>query len=369
MTDTLPASLTPTAAAGAGWVCNIAAQVVTCTRSDALAAATSYPAITITVTVSAIAPASVTNTATVSGGGETNVGNDSASDPTTINPAAAVPDLTITKTHAGNFTQGQVGATYTITVTNSGAGPTVGTVTVVDTLPAGLTATAISGTGWVCTLGDVPTCTRSTFWAAAGSYPAITLTVNVASNAPATVINTATVERRRRDQRRQRHGDGLDDGHRCAGSDDHVDSQRAASRQGRLGILTLTVTNVGGGPTVGTVTVVDTPSAGLTATAISGTGWVCVLATRTCTRSDVLAAGASYPVITITVSVASNAPSTVSNSATVSGGGETNVSNDTGNDIVAVAATIVPTLSPAMLLVMSLLLGLMALFASRRRRD
>jgi len=115
--------------------------------------------------------------------------------------------------------------------------------------------------------------------------------------------------------------------------------------------------------------VVDTLSAGLTATSISGTGWACVLATRTCTRSDALAAGASYPVITITVSVASNAPSTVTNSATVSGGGETNVSNDTGNDIIAVAAMIVPTLSPAMLLAMSLLLGLMALFASRRRRD
>ena len=34
--DTLPAGLTPTAAAGAGWVCNIAGQTVSCSRSDAL---------------------------------------------------------------------------------------------------------------------------------------------------------------------------------------------------------------------------------------------------------------------------------------------------------------------------------------------
>ena len=105
---------------------------------------------------------------------------------------AAVPDLTITKSHTGNFAQGQTGATYTITVTNSGGAATSGTVTVTDTLPTGLTATAISGTGWTCTQ-PAGSCTRSDVLAAAASYPALTLTVNVASNAPATVTNTATV--------------------------------------------------------------------------------------------------------------------------------------------------------------------------------
>jgi hypothetical protein len=59
------------------------------------------------------------------GGGDINTANNSASDVTIIN-AAAVADLTITKTHSGNFTQGQIGATYTITVTNSGAAATTG---------------------------------------------------------------------------------------------------------------------------------------------------------------------------------------------------------------------------------------------------
>src|SRR6202012_3264209 len=53
------------------------------------------------------------------------------------------PDLTITKNHTGNFSVGQTGAPYTITVSNAGHGPTSGTVTVVDTLPTGLTATSI----------------------------------------------------------------------------------------------------------------------------------------------------------------------------------------------------------------------------------
>src|SRR5581483_2703010 len=78
-----------------------------------------------------------------------------------------VPDLTIAKSHSGNFTQGQTGATYTITVTNSGTGPTSGTVSVSDTVPTGLTATSIAGSGWNCTL---PACTRSDSLAANASY-------------------------------------------------------------------------------------------------------------------------------------------------------------------------------------------------------
>ena len=64
---------------------------------------------------------------------------------------SGVPDLTITKSHSGNFAAGQTGATYTITATNSGNAATSGTVTVTDTVPTGLTATAIAGTGWTCT--------------------------------------------------------------------------------------------------------------------------------------------------------------------------------------------------------------------------
>jgi len=36
------------------------------------------------------------------------------------------PVLAITKSHTGNFRQGDVGVTYTITVTNNGPGPTGG---------------------------------------------------------------------------------------------------------------------------------------------------------------------------------------------------------------------------------------------------
>src|SRR5262249_45350525 len=111
--------------------------------------------------------------------------------------APALPDLTIAKSHMGDFRQGDAADTYTLNVSNSGSGPTTGTVTVTDTLPTGLTPTAAdSGTinGWsVSTNGQPVTAARSDVLTNGSSYPALTLTVSVANNAPASITNTATV--------------------------------------------------------------------------------------------------------------------------------------------------------------------------------
>jgi fimbrial isopeptide formation D2 family protein/uncharacterized repeat protein (TIGR01451 family) len=105
------------------------------------------------------------------------------------------PDPTITKTHSGTFTRGQNGAQWTITVSNVGFGPTVGTVTVTDTLPNVTNPpvpTAISGTGWTCTLATL-TCTRADALPSGSSYPPITLTVNIPINIVNNFTNTAMV--------------------------------------------------------------------------------------------------------------------------------------------------------------------------------
>ena len=85
------------------------------------------------------------------------------------------------------------------------------------------------------------------------------------------------------------------------------------------------------GSTAGTgaVSVADTLPAGLTATNIAGPGWACNLGAVSCSRSDPLAAGASYPPITVTVTVASNAPSQVTNQVLLSGGLGTVSATDT----------------------------------------
>ena len=102
------------------------------------------------------------------------------------------PELKVVKSHTGNFTQGQTGVQYTIAVDNSGTAPSSGPVAVTDALPAGLIPTAISGTGWACTLANL-TCTRNDALGTPASYPPITLTATVRSNAPATITNTANI--------------------------------------------------------------------------------------------------------------------------------------------------------------------------------
>ncbi len=191
-TDTLPAGIvvatpnnlggtcsgTPTAVAGSGTV----------SLTGATVAAASSCTVNVDVTGSAVGVYNNTSGAVSSTNGGT---GNTASASLTI----AVADLTITKTHAGTFTRGQNGANYTITVKNSGAGPTSGTVTVVDTLPSVThppVPTAMSGTGWSCTLATL-TCTRSDALAPGASYPAITLTVNIPINIENNFTNKATV--------------------------------------------------------------------------------------------------------------------------------------------------------------------------------
>lgn len=249
---------------------------------------------------------------------------------TTVN-VNTVPDMTLTLHHTGNFGLGQVGATYTITASNLGGGSTSGTVTVADTLPNGMTATAMSGTGWTCSVNTV-TCTRADALAAGNSYPPITLTVNVSTVISSSVINVATVS-----------GGGETVTSNDLVSDPtnivspgidlgaFITTNQLFASLGDTGVtFTTNVVNFGSVGTSGTVTLTATLGAGMTATAISGTGWSCTLANLTCTRNDVLPSAASYPSVTVTFNVALNAPlSTSSVSVTVSGGG---VDTATGNN-------------------------------------
>ncbi len=101
--------------------------------------------------------------------------------------------LNISSTHTGYFVAGQVGAAYQLNVINPGYASPSSIVTVTDTLPAGLTATAISGTGWNCTPSSL-TCTRSDGLATLNSYSPITVTVKVSGSLPpGTVNNRASV--------------------------------------------------------------------------------------------------------------------------------------------------------------------------------
>ncbi len=337
-TDSLPLGLTATAINGTGWSCVLG--TLTCTRSDVLNGGSSYPAITLTVNVATNAPSSVTNVATVGGGGETNTSNDTASNITSISLG---PDLTLTKVYNGTFRQGDAADTYTLTVANGGGTASYGTVTVVDTLPmSGLTPTSLSGTGWTCVLATL-TCTRNDALNPSSSYPPITLSGSVAPNAPTSVTNNAAVSG---------GGDVVLTNNSAFAvtpitqvADLTITKTHSGSFvEGQSGTYTITVSNVGAGPTVGTLTMTDTLPTGMIAVAMSGPGWSCTTSTVTCTRSSVLASNTGYPAITLTVLVG-NAPASVTNVATVAGGGEINTSNDTATDPTTIVQTVPVTVT------------------------
>jgi uncharacterized repeat protein (TIGR01451 family) len=232
----------------------------------------------------------------------------------TVMEAGAAPGLTVTKTHSGDFTAGQIGAIYTVMVNSVSGAPTSGTITVTDVLPAGLIANAIGGPGWNCTLATF-SCNRTDIIAPGRSYPPIQVTVNVAANAPPSVTNTATVS-----------GGGLPG---PLSTSDLTTIQGSALTVSHIGnftqgqpvaLYTISVQNVTSTDSAGSVSVTDTLPAGLTATAIAGPGWACTLTTVSCSRSDSLPVGGSYPPITVTVSVAANGVSPVTNQAVLSGG-------------------------------------------------
>jgi uncharacterized repeat protein (TIGR01451 family) len=119
---------------------------------------------------------------------------------------------------------------------------------------------------------------------------------------------------------------------------------------GQNGVYTITVKNVGNGPTTGTITVTDTLPPGMTYVSGTGTGWTCTAGTATttgqpvtCTNPGPLAANATST-ITLTVSVT---PAVLlfpnpTNCAEAKTPGDTNAENDRMCDPTSIAACVTP---------------------------
>jgi hypothetical protein len=101
------------------------------------------------------------------------------------------PDLAIAIAH-GPLAAGKH-ATYTLTVSSVGFGPTTADIRVTDSLGPDLTFDSATGDGWQCgAVGATVTCTRSAPLDA-GASTAITLGVVVSPQAPARIDTSATV--------------------------------------------------------------------------------------------------------------------------------------------------------------------------------
>ncbi|MGD0681438.1 MAG: Ig-like domain repeat protein [Terracidiphilus sp.] len=245
-----------------------------------------------------------------------------------VNLTENLPTVSVDASHTGTFTQGQQGAQLTATVTSNGPGSTGDPsgshpLTVTDTLPTGLSyANSYSGSGWSCSgSGGTVTCTNDSSIGDGDQYPALTIDVNVADNAPATVNNSESAS-----------GGGASN---TPTSSDSITinpapvlsvtkSHTGTFTQGSTAQWNISVSNtVTGSTTSGTVSVSDTLPTGYTLASYTGSGWTCGgTTTVSCSSTQMESGGSSFPVIQVIVNVPANSPKSVSNTALAWGGGD-----------------------------------------------
>ncbi|WP_345303538.1 beta strand repeat-containing protein, partial [Lysobacter hankyongensis] len=316
ITDTIPTGLTiGTLPAG----CTAAGQTVTCTIAAGLAVGGSTSFV-IPVTPTLAAGTSVTNTATVSGGGDPTCPAAARCTDTEGPTPVNAPQLTLTKTaSAASFTVG-VPASYTLQVSNTGTATTSGNITVTDTIPAGLTIGTLPGG---CTAaGQTVTCIF-TVALAPGASSSVVIPVTPTLAAGTSVTNTATVS-----------GGGdptCPAAARCTDTEGPTPvnapqltlTKTASAASFTVGVpasYTLQVSNTGTAATTAVSTITDTIPTGLTIGTLPA-GCTAAGQTVTCTIAAGLAAGGSTSfVIPVTPTLA--AGTSVTNTATVSGGGD-----------------------------------------------
>lgn len=189
------------------------------------------------------------------------------------------PDLALTKSHEGALVRGAENR-YVLTARNAGEAPTRGTVTVTDTLPMGVTSTGgPSGTGWSCTVvSRTVTCTRSDALAAGAAYPAITIPVTVAQDAPSALENTASVSG---GGQASGANDTATDSANVVDSSDLVVAKTANRGSAAIGdTVVFTVTARNTGPSTATnVVVTDTLPAGMSLVSATTSKGSCTAAT------------------------------------------------------------------------------------------
>lgn len=328
VTDTLPAGLGFVAGSGPSWSCGASGQDVTCTRTSAIAAGASPSVITLQVTVGAAAAPSVTNTASVDNAGDRNASNDSDSDPTTVLAA----DLALSKSHEGDLLA-NAPVTYEIDVDNVGTADTRSATTVTDTLPAGLTYQGSEGADWSCSAsGQAVTCEHADAIEASSSASTLELRARVEPDAGDEIANTATVSVA---------GDSsaANDSDTDTAGVGRVDVEIDKSHSGDLPrggrtVYQLAVSNGGSSATTGPVRVTDVLPSGLRYASAGGAGWSCGATGSTveCTRTDPLGGSADADPINLEVEVDENAPTSVTNTATVSTRDDADGSNDSDTD-------------------------------------
>ncbi len=320
----------------------------------------------LVVAVSPGATGVLSNTATVtSPTPDTNNGNNSSTAPTTVNVSS---DVSITKNGAPASIAAGNNITWTIVVSNTGPS-TATTVTMTDVLPANTAFVSLgqSGAAFNCTTpaagaAGTVTCTAATL--ATGASTTFTLVASTAvTTPPGTISNTATVSSASADPN---NGNNSATSSTTVGQVDLSLTKTVPAGPFSAGgtvTFTLTATN-NSAFDASNVVVTDNLPSPMTMTGSTPPGACTGTTTVTCTAATLPANASTTFTITATVPLAGN----YTNSATItSANGESNPANNTGSAGFAVlAAAAIPTLSPAVLMLLAAVLGFAALTMLKR---
>ncbi|CAN7184878.1 hypothetical protein LJR045_000434 [Microbacterium sp. LjRoot45] len=322
--DTLPAGVSFVSAEGDEWTClageptEDGRQTIVCERVTDLPVGDA-PVITVTGLIAPDVQGEVRNDVRVAPGltAEPLEGGVSNNTSDAVVPVTEQTDLALSKAVSTTITAGGSGG-YTLTVVNLGPS-SARDVTVTDPLPDGLTYAGVDGDGWRCdpTGADV-TCTFDGVLAPAASASFV-LEVDAAADLDGDIENTAVVSTSTPDTNADNDTATASGTIARVADLAIVKTATGTPRVGDTFVYALSVTN--NGPSdAASVRVSDLVPAGLEVVGVTGTGWDCAVDASTgqvlCLR-DVLAVGATAPVIALEVRVLAAAHPEVSNTATV----------------------------------------------------
>ncbi len=279
VTDVLPAGLQFVSGSGNGWTCSALGQTVSCTTSNPIAISASSSFI---MTVNPTQLGTISNNATVTGGGSTTV---TPSQPCAICPpgsttstvGAQPSDLSISITQPGALVAGQANA-LTIPLTNLGPGVASGPQTITLTMPAGVSAPATftSAGGWGCsTAGQQVVCSNPASLSANQTLPLVVPVIPASTLIGNTLVFSVTAAASSTETNLANNTTTITTSAPVVGSDLAIAfGQLPTLVPGQAGYLPITITNVGQATAPTTLTVAVTLPAGFSLSAGSlPAGW------------------------------------------------------------------------------------------------
>jgi uncharacterized repeat protein (TIGR01451 family) len=339
--DTLPVGLTPTNASGTGWSCSIASQTVSCVNPTVLAANSFYPSITITASVAQTAPSTETNTALVSGGGEINFTNDTATDVASV---VSTADLSITNTASPDPVAAGSNVTYTQVVTNNGPSA-ADNATLVEAVPTNSTFVSLAApVGWSCTTpplggtGNVVCTALNMTGSTAASFSLVTK-VNSGTANGTVIIDTATVSSSVSDPNSSNNTASASTIVGTTAGAQLIVTNTASPNGVAAGsniTYTQVVTNVGSlaatAATFSEATPLNTTFVSISAAAAPG--WSCTSPPVSCTNPNVAAGASGTFTAVYTVIAGTPVGTTISDTAIVNAGNQASPNSATATDRV-----------------------------------